>query len=257
MTGPIRTLLQRLRYPRMVSLPGPHGPLRFRVHNPIEEYRTAGYGGEQEFLERFTAELVPEDVVFDIGASIGLMTVFAAAAAPLGRVCAFEPDPATARRLARNVRLNRLSNVEIVSWAVGEREERTTLFTDGPGGNAPTLRRQQGREGTPSGTVEVPVRTLDTALLEGALPHPSVLKIDIEGAEILCLRGAERLLSGRFGIRPRILFLEVHPAYLPAFGATAAEVTGLVEALGYQVRWRGERGDQVHYCYTPSPGVTI
>jgi FkbM family methyltransferase len=256
MTGPIRAMLQRLRYPRKVVLPGPHGPLRFRVHNPIEEYRIAGYGGEQEFLERFMTELVPEDVVFDIGASIGLMTMFAAAAAPLGRVCAFEPDPATAQRLARNVALNKLSNVEILSWAVGEQEGRTTLFTDGPGGNAPTLRRQQGREGAPSGAVEVQVRTLDTALREGLLPHPSVLKIDIEGAEILCLRGGEGLLGGRFGTRPRLLFLEVHPAFLPAFGATAAEVTGLVESLGYQVRWQGERGEQTHYCYTPSPGAT-
>ncbi len=256
MTGPIRKMLQRLRYPRTVILPGPHGPLRFRVHNPIEEYRTAGYGGEQEFLERFMAELVPEDVVFDIGASIGLMTVFAAAAVPLGRVCAFEPDSATARRLARNVHLNRLANVEIVGWAVGDREGRTTLFTDGPGGNAPTLRRQQGREGAPSGSVEVPVRTLDTALRDGTLPHPSVLKIDIEGAELLCLRGGEELLGGRFGPRPRLIFLEVHPCFLPAFGATMEEVTGLVEALGYRVHWRGERGDQVHYCYTPSTGAT-
>jgi FkbM family methyltransferase len=256
MTGRIRAILRRLRYPRRIILPGPREPLHFRVHNPVEEFRTAGYGGEREFLERFTADLIPEDVVFDIGASIGLMTVFAAAVATRGRVWAFEPDPKTVRRLTRNVRLNRLTNVEIVNWAVGEREGRTLLFTDGPGGNAPTLRQQEGRIGAPSGSVEVPVRSLDSAIRDKALPLPTVLKIDIEGAEILCLRGGEGLLGGRFGTRPRLLFLEVHPAFLPAFGATAAEVTGLVESLGYQVRWQGERGEQTHYCYTPSPGAT-
>jgi FkbM family methyltransferase len=254
MTGRIRAILRRLRYPRRVVLPGPRGPLRFRVHNPVEEYRAAEYGGEREFLERFTTDLFAEDIVFDIGASIGLMTVFAAAVATCGGVWAFEPDPAIARRLARNVRLNRLTNVEIVTWAVGDREESTLLYTDGPGGYAPTLRKQEGWEGAPSGSVEVTMRSLDHAVREGILPLPSVLKVDIEGAEILCLRGGERLLGGGFGSRPRLLYLEVHPDFLPAFGATAEEVTALVETLGYGVRWKAERGDQVHYCYTPSRG---
>lgn len=47
----------------------------------------------------------PDDVVFDVGASVGLMTVYAASEAFKGRVFAFEPDPETMRRLRRNVPL--------------------------------------------------------------------------------------------------------------------------------------------------------
>ncbi len=252
-------LSDRLRYPRTITLPGPRGPLSFRVCNRTEEYRVAEYGGEEEFLRRFTAELAEGDCVFDIGASVGLMTLFAAAKVGMpeeagsaaGRVVAFEPDPETRRRLEKNLRLNGLGGSTVIPWAVGESEEEAVLFSNGTDGFAPTLRAQVGREGAPTGRVSVSVRSLDAALAAGELPLPTVLKIDVEGAEILCLRGARRLLTGAFGAPPRRVFLEIHPLFLPSFGASAEEVRQLMGACGYRELWQLEREDQMHVCFLP------
>jgi hypothetical protein len=68
--------------------------------------------------------------------------------------------------------------------------------------------------------------------------------MDIEGAELMALRGARRLLASEHA--PRLLFLEVHPHFLPAFGATPADVDALLSTHRYEVMVRHARGDQIH-----------
>jgi FkbM family methyltransferase len=179
------------------------------------------------------------------------MTVHSAVFAKQGKVIAFEPDPETRERLKHNVSLNNISNVVFVSWAVSDSAGEVSLFTDGASGYAPTLREQTNREGAPKNKVTVQTRTLDEEILAGNLPLPTVLKIDIEGAEVLCLRGAQKLLSGQLGQKPRLIFMELHPEFLPSFGSTGEEVHNFVLSHGYSVVWQEKRDAQIHYCYQP------
>lgn len=249
-------LKRQLQYPRVIRLEGPGGILKFKVFNPTEKYRITEYGGEREFLRRFVSEITDDDRVFDIGASVGLMTVFAAAQATRGMIIAFEPDPETCSRLRKNVAINQFSNVRIVPWAVGDREEEATLYSDGSSGLAPTLREQPDRPGAPTGEVMVQMRTLDKALEQGRLPLPSILKIDVEGAEIICLKGAIKLLQGKLGRKPRMIFIELHPTFLPNFESSDEEVYRILHDAGYRAEWRMERKDQIHLCYVPA-GTTV
>lgn len=220
----------------------------FEVHNRVERFRIVGFGGEESFLNRFLQDLQPTDVVYDIGASVGLMTVTAARVLTEGRVIAFEPDPETRSHLFRNVELNGSSNVEFVSWAASDEEGTFPLFTDGADGFAPSLRRQ-ARPDAPRRSVDIRTRRIDDALAGAELPVPSVLKIDIEGAEGLCLEGARGLLTGRFGSVPRLVFLELHPDFLPDFGSSVETVEELMSDAGYDETWRSRREDQVHVRY--------
>ena len=229
-----------------VRLQGP--PLQFHVYSPVERYRIAEYGGEQETLLRFLSALQAGDVVYDVGASVGLFSVAAARLVGQGAVYSFEPDPSTRARLEENVRLNHLENVHLVTWAVSDREGELTLFTDGAAGFAPSMVRQD-RPGAPKGETVVLTRSLDTALASGELRLPDVLKIDIEGAEALCLRGCPRLLRGEFGKPPRALFVEVHPDLLPALGSSAEEIEELMQTLGYRLDWVQERAAEKHLYY--------
>jgi FkbM family methyltransferase len=237
------------KYPIMVKLKSLEKVLSFEVFSPVEKYRIAGYGGEKGFLEYFISTLKDDDVVFDIGASVGLMTVHSAAEVSNGKVVAFEPDPETFRRLKHNVELNNLTNVIYAPWATSDSQGEVALFSDGANGFAPSLREQTNRPGAPKGQVMVPTKVLDDVVAAGELPHPTVLKIDIEGAEILCLRGAIKLIKGELGTKPRLIFLELHPVFLPDFGSTPNEVHDLVLEQGYQVVWEEKRDDQIHYCY--------
>jgi len=235
--------------PTKIDLPCGKLTLQFEVFSSVEVFRIANYGGEREFLERFMESLESNDVVFDIGASVGLFTVHAAACLGNGEVIAFEPDPETAKRLKHNVQLNSFSNVRYVSWAVSDISGEAVLFSDGVSGYAPTLREQKNRPGAAKGQVKVLTRALDEAIMSGDLPLPTVLKIDIEGAEVLCLRGALKLVRGELGAKPRLIFLEIHPDFLPSFNSSIEEVHSFVLNHGYSVVWQEKRDTQIHYCY--------
>jgi len=249
----LRSGLKRLMgltgFPRIVKVKCPGGPrLRFRLHNSVEQNRIVEKGGEEETWAAFLRLLKPDDVVYDIGASVGIYSVAAGAMLPSSRVVAFEPDPETRSHLQANVSLNGLRNVEVIEWAVGDKEGTVELFTDGASGWAPSLFAKQIAK-APKGKIQVQQRSLDACIASGELPPPSVMKIDIEGAEGLCLRGSRKLLAGSFGARPRLVLLEVHPDFLPSLGSSQSEVESILEDHGYVREWSKHRSDQIHCLY--------
>lgn len=251
----VRHLLRRIRDwgyaltgSRSVRIDFPSGTVAFRVRNAIERHRVKEFGGEKAVLDRFLEEVACDDIVYDIGASLGLYSTAAATVARGGSVIAFEPDPDTRRRLEETVERNALANVVVVPWAVSDREGETTLYTEGASGLAPSMHRQK-RRGAPRESVRVPMRTLDDAVASGELPSPTVMKIDVEGAEGLCLAGARRILGGEVGAAPRAILIELHPDYLEAYGSSVESVSAMLSASGYEPVYESRREAQVHVLY--------
>ena len=89
------------------------------------------------------------------------------------------------------------------------------------------------RRPKPQESIEVEARTLDSVLAETGDPHVDVLKIDVEGAELALLRGAEHTLGDR---RLFAVLVEVHPD----FGVDTAEVCDLLAGYGFTFRVPGE-----------------
>jgi hypothetical protein len=79
------------------------------------------------------------------------------------------------------------------------------------------------------------------------LPNPSIIKVDVEGAEILVLQGMKDLLESPQA--PRILFCEFHPEYLRYFGSDQQECIDLIESAGYSESYRIDRFQQIHAIY--------
>ncbi|MDA2895476.1 FkbM family methyltransferase [Mycolicibacterium sp. BiH015] len=212
--------------------------VRFEVSNVVEHFRVVEHGGETEYTAAMLQNLRGDDVLFDVGANIGMVTLHAA---KICRTVAFEPDPSFRHRLEVNAALNPDRSFVLEPIAISDADASVDLFTDGDDGNSPSLVHQRGE----SGKVTVSARSLDSLVAEGRLPHPTVVKLDIEGAEILALRGAKGLLSSED--RPRTLFVEVHDTFLPGFGSSAEEVHSLLEDLGYiNVAYRADRNGQTH-----------
>jgi FkbM family methyltransferase len=222
------------------------GACRFLVSNDVERYRVADLGGEREFVKAMLSEIGPGDVFFDCGACVGVITILAAGKG--ARVVAFEPDPAFRGRLKENLHLNHLEDVQVVEWALSDATEEATLFSDGLGGNSPSL-RSAGERGM---AVSVTTGTLDSAVLSGKLPYPTVLKLDVEGAEVAALRGMRRLLASPRA--PRVVFLETHPEFLPQFGADEREALDILASSGYVEVFHRPRQREVHYFFRRSGG---
>lgn len=153
--------------------------------------------GSYEFEKQnaFAQAIGPQDVVYDIGANVGFYTLLASTRCRF--VCAFEPLPRNLEYLRRHLKLNRVTNCEVIEAAV-------TDF-DGMTGFAPSAEATEGRVSAEA-AMRVRTLSLDALVERGGLRPPTVMKIDIEGGELSCLKGGEHVLRAH---RPRI-FLATH-----------------------------------------------
>ena len=157
-------------------------------------------------LLQLAAELAqPGDTVWDVGANVGLFAFAAAfAAGPGGRVVAIEADDWLAGLVRRSARTAApvYARVDVLAAAVADRPGIVELCIAARGRAGNHLRCVAGstQTGGHRETRNVVAVTLDSLL--DAFPPPRLLKIDVEGAEALCLRGAERLLAE---VRPLIV----------------------------------------------------
>jgi FkbM family methyltransferase len=184
--------------------------LRFEVTLPLDKAVWLGLY-EEQFASALRAAVARGDVCYDIGGYRGYMTgVMALAGA--GAVYTFEPLPGNRRALERLRALNPALPVTIVPAAIGDTdgEARLGVMPDNSMGKLASSTFQP--DAHPIASIAVPVRRLDSLARAGEIPPPSVMKIDVEGAEVDVLRGAAEVLAAH---RPRI-FLEAHNEELEA-----------------------------------------
>jgi FkbM family methyltransferase len=204
------------------------------------------------------AILEPGMVFVDVGANWGYFTLLAAArVGPQGRVVSLEPDPRLARRLRGNVALSSLGNVEPLEVAAAAVPTRLTLsgyderggnfglsrlveqLAPGPASAARARAGGPGDGGLRAGGAgpgaprlfEVDGRPIDMLLNERGLKTVDLLKMDIEGAEDLALRG---MSAGLAVHRYRRILLEVHPTLLAERGRSVGDIVDVLLGAGYR-----------------------
>jgi precorrin-6B methylase 2 len=139
---------------------------------------------EQALIEDLIDRLRPDDVFYDIGAGFGTWCCFAADALDFGSVVAFEPHTARLPYLRRHTTYNNI-DTEVRVEPLGDSTQRLEV------------------QGT-----ELTMRPGDSVVEEEQLPRPTVVKMDIEGAELAALRGLKTTL-GRDDCR--LVYCELHP----------------------------------------------
>jgi FkbM family methyltransferase len=145
-------------------------------------------------------------------------------------VLAVEADPRVFAILERTVGLNPGLKVEAVRVAAAA--ESGTLVLNGydeHGDNwgISSIATPQG-----GGAFEVPAEPLDVLFDRHRVGEVGLLKMDIEGAEVLALRGCERSFRDR---RIRNLLLELHPPQIAALNSTVHEVIERLRTHGYRL----------------------
>ncbi len=167
--------------------------------------------------------------VVDVGANIGYYTLLAARlVGASGRVIALEPSSANYRLLTQNVALNGYENVTVLNLAAGEKPGQVRLYLDPANFGNCSLSSANVPVG--AGSEEVEVTTLDHLLDAGVFGgRVDLIKLDVQGAQGLVLRGAQRTL-GRF--RPKIM-MEFASQWLKGMGSSPLEIMNRLEPFGY------------------------
>lgn len=191
-----------------------------------------------EILRIMTDALPEGGCCWDVGANIGVYSVIAArAVGSAGRVLAFEPEPSSRLRLLANIANNGLSNVDVAPVALGG-QEGTLRMLRGTSTSAGTHRLLQDEEmAARENTLEVRVVRGDVYRQERNLPEPTLIKIDVEGAELDVLKG----LSGTLRAPGcQTVVCEVHFAILQSRGQSQAplQIVKHLNECGFdQVTW--------------------
>jgi FkbM family methyltransferase len=174
--------------------------------------------------------VVPGSTVIDVGANIGFFTLrFGRWVGPSGRVVAIEPEGRNMATLRRRVDRAGLEGVvECVQAAATDRagEARLALNPVHPGDH------RLAEEGQPVHAI-----TLDE-LMAGDPRKVTLIKADVQGAEMLVLTGAREVIERH---RPAI-FVEVDDEALRQFGSSSAELIETVENFGYTTHALTRRG---------------
>ena len=173
----------------------------------------------------------PGSVVIDVGANIGYFSVhFSRRVGASGAVIAFEPGHENVALLRWNVTRAGLGNVRIAEVALGDHDGDGTLFLNPV---HPADHRIFGAgDGRPSRRIRI--ATLDSVLTDPDLvARISLIKIDVQGAELQVLRGMTRTLKVATSAR---LLVEFTPAALTEAGESPATFLEFFEAVGYRPR---------------------
>jgi FkbM family methyltransferase len=193
---------------------------RYRVKNPDKEPWTI------EWLE---SSVHSGEVLYDIGANVGVFSLIGARARG-ARVVAFEPGSANYARLCENIHLNDCAGlITPLPWLLSDREG---MYTFTYRSTEPGQSRHQmtvAGTGTPVSPEDVWQSmvgiALDAAVERFGLPAPHHLKLDVDGAEALVLTGAAATLRGA----------QLRSVLVEASATTGDQVTALLGQAGLRL----------------------
>lgn len=194
---------------------------------------------EETTTRLFKQTVKKDDIVFDLGANIGYFTLLAAKlTGKEGRVYSFEPEPKNYNYLLKNIKLNNYDNVLATQKAVSDKNGRTKLYICEHDTGHHTINQYEGIKNYKPNTdnkenfIEIDTVTLDDFLRDKEKVI-DVIKIDIEGAEMLALSGMNETIKQNKNIK---MFIEFFPLLIRKMGSSPEEfVRRLLEDYGFSI----------------------
>lgn len=183
------------------------------------------YEPELTFLDRF---LKPGETFVDAGANCGVYTVAAAnIVGKTGKVLAFEPGEFILNTLKKNVEINGFDQVQVFPVGLSDTAGSAKLYSHPHGASSFSLGCQEGQA---SNSFTINLDRLDEVLDRASVSTVDCIKMDVEGAEELILRGAPRLFER---CKPRVIF-EINTTAIKALGLQKDGAWRFLEDRGYE-----------------------
>jgi FkbM family methyltransferase len=171
---------------------------------------------EMNFLLRYLRD---EDSFLDIGANVGVYTLLAASKIRSGWIYSFEALPKNYQRLQENLKLNELEQVQTYAFAISNSIGSIDLSLSDGDSTPSIIKSEEDRNVT-----TVSSNTLDN-LLDNCPLKLTLAKMDIEGAELLALKGATSLLEKKC---PQVWIMEI-------LGTGSTKLVNFLNSYGYNL----------------------
>lgn len=170
-------------------------------------------------------------VLLDIGANLGLIITYVLQQVPDAHVYAFEPGKKQADLLEKTLRRNtHLSSVILDRRALSDSNGTAKFFVH-PSRDYAKDGLRDTKRGEPATSVSVETVTLDAWWEQQGRPHVDVIKMDTEGAELMIIRGATKVLAA---VQPTI-YLEIAPSNLRAYPYGVKDIIEHLGSIGYHL----------------------
>lgn len=183
---------------------------------------------EPETIKLFRESLKEGATVVDIGTNLGYYTVIAGKkVGPKGRVFGYEPNMDSFNLLHRNILINNFDNITPINLALSNiLGERALYLGDNKCTHSFADNRKTGKNEV------VATDTLDNSLKKYGSPKIDVIKMDIEGAEILALEGMTETINRS---RELIIFTEFYPKAIKRLGRSPIEFLEKMRDFGFSI----------------------
>jgi len=183
-------------------------------------------GFETFETELFKQALKPGMNFVDIGAHIGYYSLIASKiVGSSGKVFSLEPEPGNFSLLKKNVEANGAMNITPINAAVSDTAGKRDLFIERYNKGHHSFGQNQGS----AGKITVATETLDGVLEKHGNPRIDAIKIDIEGAEPIALRGMKATIARNPHI---VIFTEVYPRCMEKLGESPKRYLEELTKLG-------------------------
>jgi FkbM family methyltransferase len=222
----VETATHLVRHRDLRIMRGSMAGVRINLGGSFLRYLTGD--AEPEVQEALAQLIEPGQTVYDVGANIGFFTILCSRlVGPSGKVYAFEPIPENLLTLRRNIALNKLTNVVVVEQALSASTGTAQMFVS-PWSAFHSLNvdgaSKRENHGPDGGEITVETITLDEFALQQGVLAPDLVKLDVEGAELLVLEGMRETLRT---VRP-LLLVEIHD--------TKDDYSEFLDSIDYSVR---------------------
>jgi len=169
-----------------------------------------------------------DSIVMDVGANIGYVSLLCSGKAPYGKIISFEPGPSLVQKMNKNLELNAIGNVLLLSSAVGEKVGsclyyESSLENTGMSGLSPAENYSHKMQ-------SVPMTTLDQVVIDFNLQKVDLVKIDVEGSEESVLKGMQNVLKE---LRP-FVFMEISAFNLKRYKILPSAIFKLMADVNYR-----------------------
>lgn len=200
---------------------------------------------------------VSDSVFWDVGAHFGYHSLsFASLIPTISKVYSFEPNPFNAKRLQMNVEKNQQSEKIIINQIALSKDDdvakfnfsKSIDFSESSGshlvGVEPPL---SGDNYTKFEELEVTTRRIDSLISEKIIEPAQIVKIDVEGAEMLVLEGGKSY----FNKYKPLIFMEVHNITM------MCEVSNYLHSIGYQIEIIDKESSSTSWCFICASPIIV